>query len=86
MKQAITTENNAQSNKINRLAYILYMVLVLFQFITGSYEWAVANMGIALVFDPFASVKWQDRTKSQKALLFLHLALLIAGAIFLYLR
>ena len=86
MKKEITVENKAQSASINRVAYVLYIVLVLFQLITGDYDWAVANMGIALIFDPFASAKWQDRTKPQKALLFLHLALLVAGAAFLSFR
>ena len=86
MKQTIPAENNGQSNGINRVAYILYLVLVLFQLITGDYDWAVANLGIALVFDPFASLKWQDRTKYQKACLLIHLTLLSAGAVFLVLR
>ncbi|MGZ5220685.1 MAG: hypothetical protein ACXWC7_11415 [Chitinophagaceae bacterium] len=86
MKQEISVDNKTQSNKINRLAYMLYMLLVLFQLITGEYDWAVANMGIALVFDPFAPVKWEDRTKLQKTCLFIHLSLLITGATFLIFR
>jgi hypothetical protein len=85
MKQIITVKCRRQSTNINRAAYILYMVLVLFQLITGDYDWAVANMGIALIFDPFAPVKWHDRTMSQKTWLLIHLTLLIAGAVFLFL-
>lgn len=86
MKQTVTSGKKAQSTYINRAAYILYLVLVLFQVITGEYDWAVANMGIALVFDPFAPLHWQERTTSQKACLLIHLTLLIAGAVFLFLR
>ena len=46
MKQELTTENKAQSANINRAAYLLYMVLVVFQLVTRDYEWALANMGI----------------------------------------
>ena len=83
MKQEITIEKKIQSDKINQLAYILYMVLVLFQLVTEDYDWAVANLGIALAFDPFAAAKWQDRTMAQKTWLYIHLALLIAGISFL---
>ncbi len=58
MKQELTAKNEAQSAKINRAAFVLHMVLVVFQLVAGNYEWAVVNMGIALVFDPFSSAKW----------------------------
>lgn len=86
MKQEITANNKTQSDNINRAAYILYMVLVVFQLITEDYEWAITNMGIALIFDPFGSAKWQDRTKPQRAWLLIHLSMLIAGAAFLFFR
>lgn len=86
MKQELTAENKTRSNCINRSAYILYMMLVVFQLLTGDYESAVANMGIALVFDPFAPAEWQHRTKPQKVCLFIHLTLLFAGAAFLCFR
>lgn len=85
MKQAITAKSTRRLININRVGYILYLVLVIFQISTGKYDWAVANMGIALVFDPFAPLKWEDRTKFQKAVLLTHLTILIAGAIFLFL-
>lgn len=83
MKQEITADNKTQSAKINRIAYLLYMVLVVYLLFSGQYDWALANMGVALIFDPFASVEWQERTKLQKALLFIHLSVLITGAAFL---
>ncbi len=86
MKQAITAKSKAQSNKINRYAYILYMVLVLYLVIKGDYDWAVTNMGIALVFDPFdASVKWQDRPPYQKGWLMMHVAIMVIGFVYVFL-
>jgi hypothetical protein len=57
MKQALMAENKAQSNNINRAANILYLVLILFQLITGDYDWAIANTGIALDFDPASFIE-----------------------------
>jgi formate/nitrite transporter FocA (FNT family) len=76
-----------KSNQINRYAYILYIILVIYLVIKGDYEWAVANMGIAMVFDPFdASVKWTDRPAYQKVWLLIHLTLTFAGLAFLLFR
>lgn len=86
MKETITVCNKPQSTNINRAGYILFLVLVLFQVIKGDYDWAVANMGTALVFDPFAPLQWQERTKFQKAWLYIHLTLLITGVAFLFFR
>jgi len=83
MKQVISKVNETQSASINRAAYILYLVLVLYQWIIGDYYWAVTNMGIALIFDPFSSVTWPNRTNFQKGVLLLHLTLLAGGAAFL---
>jgi hypothetical protein len=38
---------------INRIVYGLSLVLVIYLFVIGDYEWAVTNLAIALVFDPF---------------------------------
>jgi hypothetical protein len=87
MKQAITSEQRIQSNRINRLAYGLYLVLVVYLLIIGDYEWAVTNLGIAMVFDPFdASVKWNDRPLYQRTWLLCHLTLTFAGFAFLLFR
>ncbi len=86
MKQAITAKSKAQSTQIYRCAYILYMVLVIYLAIKGDYEWALTNMGVALVFDPFdASVKWQDRPRHQKAWLMIHLAIMALGFVYIFL-
>lgn len=80
MKQAIMTNKTIQSNRINRYAYGIYLLLVVYLLIKGDYEWAVTNMGIALAFDPFdATVKWHYRPFYQKAWLVIHLVLLLSG-------
>lgn len=86
MKQAITAKSKAQSTQINRYAYILYMVLVIYLVFKGDYDCALTNMGIALVFDPFdASVKWQDRPRYQKAWLMIHVAIMALGFAYIFL-
>lgn len=87
MKQAITAEQRIQSNRINRVAYGLFLVLVGYLFIKGDYEMAITNLGIAMVFDPFdASVKWNDRPLYQRVWLICHLTLTFAGLAFLLFR
>jgi hypothetical protein len=62
------------------------MVLVLYLFIKGDYEWAFTNMGIALVFDPFnPAVKWQQRPLYQRIWLLVHLTITFAGLIYILL-
>jgi hypothetical protein len=87
MKQELTTNCDKQSVQANRLAYILYLVLVAYLFFKGDVEWAITNLGIALVFDPFdAKVKWQNRPFYQKMWLIIHLTLTFAGFLYLILR
>lgn len=87
MKQELTAKCDKQTVQANRLAYILYMVLVAYLFIKGDIEWAITNLGIALVFDPFdANVKWQNRPRYQKVWLITHVILTFAGFLYLILR
>jgi cytochrome c biogenesis factor len=87
MKQEITAKCDRQTVQANRLAYILYMVLVAYLFIKGDIEWAITNLGIAMVFDPFdANVKWQNRPLYQKVWLIAHVTLTFAGFLYLILR
>ncbi len=80
MKQEISTKTTPTFTPFNRYAYIAYMVLVIYLFLKGDYEWAFTNMGIALVFDPFdPNVKWQQRPLYQKVWLLVHLTLTFAG-------
>lgn len=86
MKQELTANQNRQTKQINRYAYILYLILVAYLLIKGDIEWAAANMGIAMVFDPFdPRVKWQDRPLYQRAWLIAHLTLTFAGFLYLIL-
>lgn len=86
MKKELTTIQHKQSVQVNRVAYILYLVLVAYLLFKGDFEWAAINMGIAMIFDPFDSnVKWQDRPKYQKAWLLCHLTLTFCGFIYLVL-
>lgn len=87
MKQAITSEQRIESNRINRVGYGLFLVLVVYLLFKGDYEWAVTNLGIALVFDPFdASVKWNNRPLYQRVWLICHLAFTFAGFAYLLFR
>ncbi|WP_332367999.1 hypothetical protein [Spirosoma telluris] len=40
------------STPVNRIAYGAFVLLSLYLFITGSYNDSLANLGIALIFDP----------------------------------
>ncbi len=87
MKHELTGKQRTQSNRINRLCYCIYMLLVAYLLFLSDYEWAAITLGIALVFDPFdASTKWKDRSLYQKVWLLCHLALTFAGFSFLLFR
>ncbi len=84
MKQGEIIKTTPKFTPFNRYAYVMYMVLVVYLAIKGDYEWAFANLGIALVFDPFdTNVKWQDRPQYQKVWLLIHLAFTFAGLIYI---
>jgi hypothetical protein len=87
MKQELTAKCDKQSIQVSRFTYILYMILVAYLFFKGDLEWAITNMGIAMLFDPFdTKVKWQDRPLYQRAWLIAHLTLTFAGFLYLILR
>lgn len=87
MKQELTAKCDKQSVQINLFAYILYMVLVAYLLFKDDLEWAITNMGIALVFDPFnPKVKWQNRPLYQRVWLIVHLTLTFSGLLYLILR
>lgn len=87
MKRELTHNSHNQTRQVNRYTYLLYLILVAYLFFIGDIEWAITNLGIALVFDPFdAEVKWQNRPFYQKALLIVHLTLTFAGFLYLILR
>jgi hypothetical protein len=87
MKQELTTCEAKQSINVNRITYILYLILVAYLLFKGDLEWAITNLGVAMVFDPFnAKVKWQDRPFYQKVWLIAHLTLTFVGFLYLVLR
>jgi hypothetical protein len=87
MKQELTANKEKQTIQVSRFTYILYMILVAYLFFKGDIEWAITNMGIAMLFDPFdTKVKWQDRPLYQRAWLIAHLTLTFAGFLYLILR
>ena len=87
MKPEIIAKCDKQAIQVNRFTYILYMVLVAYLFFIGDIEWAVTNLGIAMIFDPFdAKVKWQNRPTYQKLWLIVHVTLTFVGFLYLVLR
>lgn len=87
MKQELTNKQEKQSIRLNRFAYVAYIILVIYQLTKGDIEWAIINLGVAMAFDPFdAKVKWEDRPFYQRAWLLIHLALTFTGFLHLILR
>jgi hypothetical protein len=87
MKQELTDKETKQPIIAYRMAYGLFLLLVVYYLIRGDVENATINMGIALVFDPFdAIIKWSDRPLYQRVWLLLHLALAFAGFFYMILR
>ncbi|MFM2386201.1 MAG: hypothetical protein RL660_958 [Bacteroidota bacterium] len=63
----------------NKFLYIGFLLLGLFlAFFSKDYMQAATTLGIALAFDPFnQEQKWNERPTWQKAVLILHLALVV---------
>ncbi len=64
----------------NKFLYIGFFLLGMYQaFFSKDYIQAASSFGIGLAFDPFnQEQKWNDRPTWQKAVLFIHLALVAA--------
>lgn len=64
----------------NKFLYIGFLLLGLFQaFYSHDYMQSASSLGIGLAFDPFdQDQRWGDRPTWQKAVLFIHLALVAA--------
>ena len=87
MKESIVAKKCSDQWKVNRYIYGIYMILVIFLFVKGDYTWAFTNLGIAMIFDPFnPEVKFNDRLLYQKMWLYIHLALVLSGLIFLMIQ
>ena len=83
MKEELTTKPTPKFLPFNRYAHVMYLILVVYLAVKGDYEWAFANLGISLIFDPFdPTVKWELRPLYQKAWLLTIVALMCAGLIY----
>ncbi|MCD6660903.1 MAG: hypothetical protein LT105_12140 [Lentimicrobium sp.] len=87
MKEELAVKNTEQPIIINRIAYAMFVVLAVYLWVTGDFSWAIANFGIALVFDPFdPKVSWTKRPLYQKIWLIVHAMLSIGGFIYLLIK
>lgn len=73
----IKTGKQDTSLVVNRLLYSGFLLLCVYFLVKGDITDAASNLGIALIFDPFAPVTWQERKNWQKAWLFVHVTLVI---------
>lgn len=76
----MTTEKTTPrilSTGINRWLYGAFIVFCIYFLIRGNMGEAASNLGIAMIFDPFAPTKWEERKGWQKAWLFVHVTLVI---------
>ncbi len=67
------------SEKFNRIGYVAFVILALYFLIfSREVSQAMANLGIALIFDPFNQKQaFTERPFYQKAWLIIHLALVL---------
>lgn len=87
MTQEVTEKQKKQPIIFYRLAYAVFLLLVIFYVVRGDLENATINMGIALIFDPFdAEVKWRNRPLYQRVWLLAHVAITFAGFIYMILQ
>ena len=73
----IKTGKQDTSLVVNRLLYSGFLLLCLYFLVKGDVTDAASNLGIALIFDPFAPATWQERKNWQKAWLLVHVTLVI---------
>jgi hypothetical protein len=71
-----TTPKNISAG-VNRWLYGAFVVLCIYFLIRGNLVDAASNLGIAMIFDPFAPAKWEERKRWQKAWLIIHVSLVI---------
>jgi hypothetical protein len=66
--------------QFNKFLYIGFLIMGIFQAcFSKDYTQAASSLGIGLAFDPFnQEQKWNERPTWQKAVLFIHLALVAA--------
>jgi uncharacterized protein with PQ loop repeat len=76
MESTVQSEKNTQ--KINRVGYIAFLVAAAYFLIRGDYSSAVTFSALAPIFDPFdPKVPYNKRTSFQKAVLVANLILTV---------
>lgn len=81
------SRNQTQTKALNRLLYGGFVLLGLYYLATGELTNALANLGIALIADPFdASVTWKLRPTWQRAWLVVHLLAVLTILVFTLIR
>jgi hypothetical protein len=75
--QAVRQDKINRTNAVNRILYGGFVLVALWNMLFSSdYGTAAANMGIALIFDPFnGSTKWINRSLFQRLWLIVHLCI-----------
>jgi hypothetical protein len=81
VQESSNTENEKvkdYTTKFFPVAYGLFVLLGIYNFIKGEYITAASNLGIALIFDPFnPKVIWQNRPMYQKAVLLVQVTIVL---------
>ena len=79
-----TDKKSIDLKGFNKWLYGLFIVSGLYMFIfSDDFMGGVSNLGIALIFDPFnQSIKWKERQLYQKAVLVVHVMLVIGLLIY----
>jgi len=69
---AVKPTGQDRTKSMFRVGYALFLALVVYYLIKGEVTNAASNLGIALIFDPFAPAKWEERKAWQKGWLIVH--------------
>lgn len=75
---AVKPAQKDHTKALFRVAYVLFVLLSVYNAVTGDWSDAASTLGIGLIFDPFASAKWEERKGWQKAWLLVHLLIVLA--------
>lgn len=74
---AVKQTGQDKTKALFRVGYGVFLALVVYYLIKGELNNAASNLGIALIFDPFAPAKWKERKRWQKGWLLLHVLCVI---------
>jgi hypothetical protein len=66
------------SQKVYRVLYGAFILFAVYFLVRGEIMEAASNLGIALIFDPFNGLKWEERKTWMKGWLFVHVAVVSA--------